>query len=245
MIYACAEHQTLPAYSLSIGLLIGPGGNTHTGFVFNDEDGNVMFCHLAWHYILKLENLTSSNAYPSLICNEIEYFKQLDTDDSVLRQSAIDLINHIYEKNARRIPYTTRYTQACFNHDGSFHLTPPNAGLTCSTFVIAACKAMRIDIVELTSWIQRKSDESWRENIIKEMASDHRTSYMVKIIQSEKHSIRYRPEEVFCASSIPEQNASFGFCRLAGRVSKYLLNRLSTPGDIQLYVDAAKERMCT
>lgn len=210
-------------HNFSIAILLGrtKHGN-HTGILtkLNEE---IEFFHLAWHNRLcrqKWDSLISDNE--TYLIKKWVKFNFLTEDPRIAEfriPSIIKRLQKVQEKNSTKIPYALNFKNTIFKDDDSISLAENEYGLTCSTFVSCFFNSVAIELVDLSLWEDRKSeDETWKDNVLDAMKKTGVSQNHINIIEKEKISYRLKPEEIAVASSCLEKDlpATFDFCSKTG-----------------------------
>lgn len=174
--------------------------------------------HLCWH--LELRNEV---AKPWKYAFWID--PRLDTDTA--EQVAAQCRKAGRTKVGIKFPYANSAPQGFFDRNLEFVYGATRLGLTCSSFVLAVCNSVGIDLVDYDDWPIRTGDIVFQERIIRAMgmSPDH-----AKAIRDEKTKTpRYKPLEVAGAATAGSYPVRF---RKAGRHGRKLR---------KLIIDARRE----
>ena len=161
---------------------------------------------MAWHYLLKHE--TSIN-------QDFEEYIWIQSRIPNIRQNAIGaMCRRIIKRNKSDIPYGLLYKgNSSFTQEGIFTIAEEENGLTCATFVLAVFSACGINLIDLSSWPNRKEDKIWHGHIINSLKRSSQsfniTDDHIKNVENEVGCARYKPEEVGVSSIFENLPVSF------------------------------------
>lgn len=177
--------------------------DTHSLLFYFDEDDEPSVLHLALHHLLLKENdwVTWTKAIwaaPPIPAERAEALAAL-----------CDLIVRAHAKNG--LPYALRYFEGTFDTgSGQIDLGPGCIGLTCSTFVVAVFKSVKIELVRQDEWKEREGDCERQKKIVAmlrgladrpdwDIDQEH-----IEAVESEIGCIRFRPSDAVAAASSTE-----------------------------------------
>lgn len=200
-----------------VGVAICKVGPTqqHIGILFKNEASEPsQLLHLAWHY--RLQCNPPNIKYVWLDCG-------LDPYNKAALAAYCQLIFHV--NGPDRIPYGIDVSCKCFDPmTGAWIATNKNDGLTCSTFVMEVFAAQGHNLLDVSTWQHRASDEDWQLYIIDKLmengADDKHIAYQLESIGA----FRFRPEEV--AGAVPQDTYPISFPD-AVKYAHSLLERLN------------------
>jgi len=201
IIFPIEQFRSLPKNSIALSVCIPKNGKfLHSGIVFNEKD-NIFFIHLATYRSLRKDNLEQMlNNYTHFVYTNFAYL--IKTDPHFFkRKSLIAYLQTVFDKNENTIPYSFLFKNTTFDTNKVVQLGKGEYGLTCSTFVIAVLESHGISLCLKDSWPEREDDKEIREKIISIYKEDPRVpEEHLAIMESELSCVRFRPEEVLCAS---------------------------------------------
>lgn len=163
----------------------------HCGIAYK-HDNECIIVHLAWHHILLYESDTKFQNYCCIL-------SQLEEHRQYAICAMCDLI-----KEDKDIPYGIFYQKTGFDKNGKLLLGEGEVGLTCATFVLAAFKAAKIDLIDIFTWSAREDDSIFQSKILSilsdglkcgKVSQDHFDK-----VKNDVGCIRFRPEEVAVSS---------------------------------------------
>ncbi len=200
-LFPIEQFKSQPKGSIAVTLSIHKDSDfLHSGLAFRDGD-QISFLHLASYKSLRCEDLYQiAGDYVFFIYTNFSHL--IKTDPHFFRRKAlIAYLKAIYEKNKQTIPYSFLYKKVPFDKERKFNPELGQIGLTCSTFVMAALEDNGIFLCNKDSWPARHDDVEIRKRIISIYNEDPRVpKEHLAIMESELYCVRFRPEEVLCAS---------------------------------------------
>lgn len=140
------------AVALSVGAVDG-----HTGILFVRKDGTEALLHLATHLRLKLENVSSENFKPTSWIVPTVPAERLQ----ILAKLCEDIVA---QPRYYLIPYGFDFKKSTFFLTGEFSLGDGEAGLTCSTFMLAIYQRAGVKLLDMASWSQASEGRQQEDN---------------------------------------------------------------------------------
>ena len=172
----------------------------HIGFLFIDENFDVQFLHLAWHFNLIKEPPNKNYIWLDIPLDPFNKVHLATVCASIFKSS----------QEGKLIPYGISIDGTGFAKDGSFISQDKHAGLTCATFVIQVFHSQGYPVIDFEKWQYREEDKTWQVKILqlleKIVDSDHINYQYAKI---EKGTVRFKPEEVAAAAALSDPPYSF------------------------------------
>jgi len=184
-----------PAAHPALAIALQRGAiDLHTGIAFQSEGKPPQVLHLAFHEECVAEQSTGSWCW-------VPWGHLDEINNNVLRNYCA----HLAELGPR-LPYGFAFVESRLTAAYELALGPGEAGLTCSTFILAVLRHQGIEMVDVATWPSRPGDRRPREAAIEHLkkswrpAEHHRHA---ERLQAEIDSPRVRPEEVAAASTLP------------------------------------------
>lgn len=236
------ELHVLSKFPLSesnwVGIAIGcEDRNMHCGILHRSENDGVSFLNLAGHFYLQNENdLTEKEGY----C-----FVGLNILEPRARQLAA-LCRNVYEVNKYLIPYSPMYDgSAEFDDDFKLILGESMNGLTCATFILTFFERLAgIRLLEITQWPKVGDDterdrqnERYMNHVIRQLKKTqkirgHPEDSHIKAVETERGTIRFRPDEVVAGCTSNSYPATFSYCEEYGAEILDHLIRTNAPSSV-------------
>lgn len=184
------ECFSIEAFAASPNLLAVSVAKTpcgyHTGIIYKDIDESVFVLHLAWHEILRKEEIHEAGFCVWVPPNFMHEHNA---------EAAAEFLNSIYKRYERDgLPYGLFFDgTAKFNNIGE--LTYGNGmGLTCATFVLAVLDNIGYMLCDIDDWESRlDEDEQWLRCILSQITVN---SVLKNQLNNELGCLRYKPCEV-------------------------------------------------
>lgn len=197
-----------PESKAGIALIIGRGTECglHTGFAYLTESGTAKILHLAWHY--KLENLNIDEVEGDFRWSQASGIPSLRHDEVAVRCELVFDVN-----GPKNIPYGLFFDDAVKFQDSGFLFYGSATGLTCSTFVLALLGSIGIRLLELDDWKERKEEDKQWLNCIRQVVKN---SELMDKLEGELGCLRFKPSEVFSASTCPHIPVGFDEAKAMG-----------------------------
>ncbi len=218
-------------FALTVGFSDANQQYHHCGIVLSDTDSSIKFFHLGWHAHLFLDNdLKTSDKYNS-------YYFILPKLSDEKKRIINSHLRQIWKRNKDKgLPYAISYDAGKFNDDGTVFLNG-KYGLTCSTFVIAALRGAKVELLEYDKWpIRSVQDKEWHRHIVNTLIETKErckiSDQHIERVKNEINCARFRPEEVAASISfnLPPTTT---FCKARYR-GNILLNQINTHKNINL-----------
>lgn len=182
----------------------------HIGVIHQDEEGEPLLLHLAWHF--RLENQATSAVR---LGSALHWVKP--ALDEVRAYNLVAMCQLIADRADRgAVPYGILYEGGTFTDQGIMKLGAHAHGLTCATFVMHVFRSAGIELMFYGQWPSRLEDDAWHNRIV-ERLQRHYVDHAEKIA-GEKGCARFRPEEVAGACSSTSWPAAFAFCEQRGAI---------------------------
>lgn len=177
---------------VAVGLEETGCGRHHIGIFVRKDDEPLRFVHLAWH--LRLMNDAAGEAHVWTCPN--------------VRPERLRLVGSmcrlVWQMNAERgLPYAFSSPSDFFDRaTGEARLGPTRLGLTCASFVIAIFEMGGIRLVQESTWEPTEEDRDWQESIVEALEKYGASADHIEAVSQELGAIRFRPPQVFCATSL-------------------------------------------
>lgn len=187
-------------------------GQWHAGLAYCDaEDPAPRFLHLAWDREIKDEPLDD---------------EELGWDQSYLwieiqaplakRRALAQLCRRIAERvrvHGQTVRYAVRYHLGSFDPQTGAHVPAAGElGLTCATCVLAICRGVELELVDIPTWPVRREDEAWFQRIVGYL--QRADAEWARAVAEDGLCPRFRPNEVAGAALSP-----FGKVPFAGALA--------------------------
>lgn len=184
----------------------------HAGLAYGDaEDAAPRFLHLAGHLDLLDQPLDDEELGWDQGYLWIEVQAPLEK-----RRALVQLCRRIAERvgeQGQAVRYAVRHHLGKFDpQTGAYAPASGELGLTCATCVLAACRGVELELVDVSTWPERPEDEAWIERILEYLR--RRDPDWAKAVKADGLCPRFRPNEVAGASLSP-----FGKVPFAGALS--------------------------
>jgi hypothetical protein len=202
ILFPIEQFKYQPKNSIAVCMCIPKNSSwLHSGIIFN-YNNKIGFIHLATHCFLKQDDFQQiSDDYKLFIYTNFAHLIKSDPH-FVRRKIIIANLQAIFEKEKYSIPYSFLYKNTTFDKDNYLQLAPGEHGLTCSTFVMAVLERNGYTLCKKETWPEREDDHLIREEIVSFFRKGNRIPEdHIKIMESELTCVRFRPEEVLCASA--------------------------------------------
>ncbi len=145
----------------------------------------------------------------------VKYNKDSITDDFAIQVPS--LCELVIEKNSL-LNFGITYNNSKFDNQGNLIMQQGDFGLTCSTFILSIFESVGINLIDYSTWQDRKEDMDWQKNILDffiEKNTADPIKYPTEIVDHIKSNIgcfRFRPEEVASSTSGEIIPSNFEFC---------------------------------
>jgi hypothetical protein len=209
--------------AIAIGQVDRPPFNTHSGIIYEGEDGKKYMLHLSFHFELK----------------RAEYHKRfgwVSPNIHASRERSIaGLCRLIWKKHktTQALPFSLRLDKAIrFNTiSGDLCLSTGGCGLNCSNFVIIVYLSSGVDLIDYATWMPREEDKAWHTWLVTCLETKKAARAHIDAVRSEIGCCRVRPEEVAGAGLEAVIPASFSACEAGGkRIKSELVERYKSQG---------------
>ncbi len=189
---------------------------THSGMIIKPPTGGISVFHFAWHQLLKYEQTIPRGK--SIYIGLKKYTRSTDIG-SLKLSSFFESIELVY--NAQQLvkpAYGLQYsTLIGFDGSGLINLNG-SVGLTCSTFILAFFKRYDKELVDISTWEPRLSEDSeWKDFVIKQMEKHKVEKEHIEKVRNENVIYRFKPEEVVSAGINNPMMSDFTFCSNKGK----------------------------
>jgi hypothetical protein len=134
-----------------------------------------------------------------------------------------EFIELIVEKR-RRVPwpYSFIYNPEGFDATGQLR---SGVGLTCATFIVGIFERLKLSIVDLTTWRERRvQDTKFRDRII-QAASENGMAHMAARLMAEKPNFRLKPWELCASATANKYPVKFVQVTKLGKTATKLIRR--------------------
>ncbi len=174
------------------------GDNFHLGLIYrNPETEELRFLHLAWHLDLVDQDLPGNGKY-LWGCPDLPEERVMDI--------AIRCLLVIDANSKGEVPYAFSYPNDFFNAEtGQMLLGSRGVGLTCATFVMAIFHMANINLINYSSWRERKSDKYFQQYIVSQMEKNRVPKAHIEEVLKEVNGLRFRPSEVMASTVTPPE----------------------------------------
>jgi hypothetical protein len=176
----------------------------HIGFLYRKSPTEVLFCHLAFHYDLRKEQLKTGYFWAP--CQWLE-------DDEITGLIVAGKLAKL--KVNSQIPYGFAFEPTCFDEGLEYQPMPVGMGLTCASFIIAIFHSLELEIIELETWKNRPDDRDWQIGITRLLSRVNPPAAAVAARYI--GSFRYRPEEVAGAATALDVPVDYNFATSRAR----------------------------
>lgn len=157
----------------------------HTGIVYRNDSNKTMLLHLAFHHMLRHDELVDGNSF---------YFAQVDLDPD--NQTVIAAFAELFGNRAPKIPYGFDASGIVIDDQGQVGGLELGKGLTCATFVLAFFRRFAFEVINVGTWPKREDDEVWQKKMIKWMSAYGAGGDHIAALEKNGLAARFRPEEV-------------------------------------------------
>ncbi|WP_417733483.1 hypothetical protein [Roseovarius sp.] len=166
------------------------GVQNHCGLAYRREGDVIHLLHLAFHYDLRDEILTTPYRRVSIALDI--------TNQLVVAGLAIAMAGA-----KPGIPYGFNDDGIVFDDEtGQLLEAPAGRGLTCATFVTALLSHFGLELIDRESWPERETDADWRAQMIEQVEAHSGDAVHADALRSNPIAARIRPEEVAGASAV-------------------------------------------
>lgn len=166
----------------------------HIGFLFMDEDLEIKFLHLAWHFDLRKESPNKKYLWLDIPLDNLNKIHLATVCASIFRSS----------QDRSPIPYGICIDGTSFSKDGNFISHEKHGGLTCATFVIQVFHSQDYPIIDFENWEYREEDRNWQIKILSLLKEHIDSDYLnAQYKKCEESIFRFKPEEVAAAATLP------------------------------------------
>jgi hypothetical protein len=108
----------------------------------------------------------------------------------------------------QEVRYSIRHHLGRFDPTtGAYVPDAPERGLTCATCVMAVCRGVEIELVDVATWPARPEDKAWIARIVAWLRS--KDSEHAAAVEKDGLCARFRPSEVAGACLVPSLKAPF------------------------------------
>ncbi len=115
--------------------------------------------------------------------------------------------------SAPKIPFGFRIGESRFEDVGNgtyvYRPADPSEGLTCTTYADLVFRSLGFPVVNVSTWPQRDSDETWRQAMIRYMTMHGLNPDRVQMVAKAQRDARVRPEEFVSAFVQPDWAVTF------------------------------------
>jgi hypothetical protein len=127
-------------------------------------------------------------------------------------------------KTSASVPYRFWYNGDYFDISGGY-IADPNAGLTCSTFILAVLRAIKIELVKVDEWPSAKGQDLTAQMQITVGAGHLHPPqpFLVNALQDEWEKPRFSPGQV--AAAAHDSSHPIGYkkaCKMGGTIEERL-----------------------
>ena len=195
-------------------------GQRHIGILYRARAGNPpRFLHLAWHLNLR-DNDNLPTKYRCALLRDVPTLLHPTIVAQCKRSAEVDTL--------QGLPYGFGYKPTTVHRksDGGALVIEGASGLTCATFVLAILQVANVQLVDLSTWMDREGDDSWKEAIIAQLAAAGASEEHMAAVRDNKHEVRVRPEDVAGAATEVLRPVSF---EPAVQKGLQILRELRTP----------------
>lgn len=189
------DHLTLDVQSipfLAIGIGRTSRGNLHTGVAFRNADGEVRFFHQAFHHITRAGSIAeeSEQLGGPFFC----VVPPVEAD----RARAIAGFWDFIASRGEQIGYSLRDDPyAHFDPNTGVLILANGNGLSCSTFVLALFRSVRLPLLDSTGWpVDRPGDRETQQELVRLLELHCGDQDHVEAVRQEIGCERVRPEEI-------------------------------------------------
>lgn len=191
-----------------VGVVIHKTGmGKHAGFLYRRDDGSVRVLHLAFHHMLRDDEVSDWARQVSDQFGESLRWAELGLPDDSKVVFAAHL-SQIFLGNPQ-IPYGLDAGGTVFTSDGKFVRGPIGKGLTCATFIAAILAGYGHPLVT-NDWPSRPEDEAWAEQILA-MLENRASPEHIDAVKADIGAARYRPEEIVGSATRPSEDWPVSF----------------------------------
>ncbi len=170
----------------------------HSGLLYKLPNSEPRILHLAFHHMLRDEPAALPFRWSDM---------GLDEDNKLVLATLLSRI----AATEPAISYGFDSDGACFDAEtGDLLPLPVGKGLTCATFVLAALRTYRYQLLDTASWPDRPEDREWEEAILNLLAH-YATPDHVEAVRADAGAKRLRPDEVVGAATLSDDDWPVAF----------------------------------
>lgn len=179
----------------------------HAGLAYGDEQARVpRFLHLAWDRALLDQGLDDEE----LGWEQAYAWIELPVPSEKAR-ALVQLCRRIaarVQADGQQVRFAIRHVLGRFDATTGIYMPAARErGLTCATCVMAVCRGVEVELVDVASWPSRAEDQAWIDTVI---ALLRRTDpELADAIAEDGLCARFRPTEVTGACLVPPLKVLF------------------------------------
>lgn len=194
-------------HDVMVGVQTSGGLQWHIAVFYKHNSDETFMFHLLWHHTFKNESAANGGT---------EYWVTPIGETSLISLEIMCAAFSILDwSNA---PYGLDSDGHILDHRKQFVSAPPGKGFTCSTAVLAIFRSLGFDLIDPTTWPERKSDAPFQDWVIATLQKQNEKMQKPDLdehiaeMKKDLGSKRIRPTEMAAAAYIFDQPTNFLAC---------------------------------